>query len=1311
MQIKDIQSMKYLLVIVALVISVIGFSQNPTKVWETLETYSNGTGPKHTVADPSGNVYATGSFWGPNSDGDMFVSKHDNTGTLVFNDTYDSGIGSDYGLKVDYDNSGNIYVGMNTKNSTTVMVKKYSPTGTLLWTNQYSSAILSTTAIDMEVNRTTGDVFIVGYSINAVSADEKNIMVLKYLTTGTFDWAKSFDGGDSVDDIPYKMKIDASSNVYILGETNALLIGVPGTNILIKYTTTGAFAWSKTPQTSGDMDAVLLNEGANISVYSFTSKQRYSKASGLLNETVNFQNTSSLFSTTRLKYWRFSDGRYIRAMNNHSIKVFDAVGNELSSTISIVYTDIQLGSDTSLYLCSTFAGDSIRVQRRKLINNSYNWVDFTYLTHSQSSNPKMRLTDNNTFTISAFKVADSTMTHRVCIPPEVNATMTGLNWSNSVCANDTVFFNISSEYATAYSWWNNPFGINADSIYIWGGNGITTPINLGMTVDAGNGCTVDVAFNFNGYRTIDTYIVNNFVGNCLNDQGYLQSLNTGPDFRFNWYYNGVQQTFDDLDYNFYLTQGNGNYDLSLLDTQTGCRSIPVATTNITSIQPQEDASYSYTANTYCQNGINPTPTITGAAGGNFTSSPSGLTMNATSGTIDLSLSTQGPYIITYITGGSCPDTLDFGLSIGAQENASFSYTSINYCENESNTSPVITGTAGGTFSATPAGLSINPSTGEINFSLSATNNYLVNYQTNGVCSESSQVSMNVLGGDIASITYSAINYCQNEIDPIPSISGTIGGTFSASPMGLVINSSTGEIDVSISTPAVYTIKYLTNGICPDSITGTITISAVDNAGFTFASLNYCENDANTVPVISGTLGGMFSAIPAGLSINPSTGEINFSLSIPNTYQIGYQTNGVCPTSSQISMTITSEDFALVGYPVSNYCQGETNTVPSIMGTLGGTFTSLPAGLVINPLTGELNLTTSIPNTYTIKYLTSGICPDSTSSSITINELDDASFSYPSGTFCLSGANPIPSISGLNGGVFSGNNGIVINASTGEIDIPASGIGNYTISYLTNGNCPNSLDFNIVITDSPDATFSYVQSTYCKSDLASFPQFGVGTSGGVFSATPSGLSINPSTGEIDPMTSIPTIYTVTNFIAASGGCISASSTFQIEIIAMDDPSFNYDQSTYFSTDSNPIPTITGLTGGSFSESTGNVSLNLTTGEIDLVASLIGGPYQVIYTTNGNCPSSSTFDVTIEESLAVPLHGMETIRIYPNPAIDLLKIDFNGIIVNSIEILDLNGRVVYQSKHTNTLDISELKPAIYFLVMISGDEIYQTRIIKK
>jgi len=61
------------------------------------------------------------------------------------------------------------------------------------------------------------------------------------------------------------------------------------------------------------------------------------------------------------------------------------------------------------------------------------------------------------------------------------------------------------------------------------------------------------------------------------------------------------------------------------------------------------------------------------------------------------------------------------------ESAAFSYSQSSYRVDESNPTPTITGDTGGTFTATPEGLSINSSTGEITLSTSSINSYTVTY--------------------------------------------------------------------------------------------------------------------------------------------------------------------------------------------------------------------------------------------------------------------------------------------------------------------------------------------------------------------------------------------------------------------------------------------------------------------------------------------------------------------------------------------------------------------------------------------------------
>jgi hypothetical protein len=63
--------------------------------------------------------------------------------------------------------------------------------------------------------------------------------------------------------------------------------------------------------------------------------------------------------------------------------------------------------------------------------------------------------------------------------------------------------------------------------------------------------------------------------------------------------------------------------------------------------------------------------------------------------------------------------------------------------------------------------------------------------------------------------------------------------------------------------------------------------------------------------------------------------------------------------------------------------------------------------------------------------------------------------------------------------------------------------------------------------------------------------------------------------------------------------------------------------------------------------------------------------------------------------------ESISVYPNPVIDNVFIQIDAKEVHSIEIIDLNGRSVYQINSTNNADMSSLQPGIYFIRILRSD----------
>ena len=108
----------------------------------------------------------------------------------------------------------------------------------------------------------------------------------------------------------------------------------------------------------------------------------------------------------------------------------------------------------------------------------------------------------------------------------------------------------------------------------------------------------------------------------------------------------------------------------------------------------------------------------------FTATPGGLSINPTSGIIDVSASVSGTYEITASwtepTSGKV-HTSSNTITI-EDPDAGFSYPLNDYCQSTlSEITPTITGDAGGVFSASPAGLAINSTPGVISPTASSVN--------------------------------------------------------------------------------------------------------------------------------------------------------------------------------------------------------------------------------------------------------------------------------------------------------------------------------------------------------------------------------------------------------------------------------------------------------------------------------------------------------------------------------------------------------------------------------------------------------------
>ncbi len=267
-------------------------------------------------------------------------------------------------------------------------------------------------------------------------------------------------------------------------------------------------------------------------------------------------------------------------------------------------------------------------------------------------------------------------------------------------------------------------------------------------------------------------------------------------------------------------------------------------------------------------------------------------------------------------------------------------------------------------------------------------------------------------------------------------------------------------------------------------------------------------------------------------------------------------------------------------------------------------------------------------TLNIKTGFSAYCLDTKTTTITVNAVDNANFTYSSNTICTGGANEVPTIN--TPGIFTATPAglTFVNTATGEIDVAATANGTYAITNTTSGVCPDTVTQNITFTTSPDASFSYSQTSYCTTETDPVPSFGSGASAGVFSAT-AGLVINSATGEIDLSASTPGSYLVTNSISASGVCPATSATFTIAVEESPTAAVS-GGGQLCGTGTIPVTiTFTGAGPWDFTYTDGTTPTTITgqTTSPYTISASANGTYSVTSVTQGSCSTVGTGSATV------------------------------------------------------------------------------------
>ena len=277
----------------------------------------------------------------------------------------------------------------------------------------------------------------------------------------------------------------------------------------------------------------------------------------------------------------------------------------------------------------------------------------------------------------------------------------------------------------------------------------------------------------------------------------------------------------------------------------------------------------------------------------------------------------------------------------------------------------------------------------------------------------------------------------------------------------------------------------------------------------------------------------------------------------NTYYIEVDDYDPLGGPGTFDLCLSSVAPATISYAGGPFCATGTANVTRT-GTAGGTYSST-AGLSINGSTGAINLAASTAGTYTVSYeVVVGNCDNIVTTSVTVKALPTATISYAGAPFCKTVILPqAVTRTGTAGGTYSSTAGLTINSVSGAITPSTSTAGTYTVTYsFTGGGCSNTTTTSVTITALPVATFSYTGTPYCSNEADPSPTFSGGGVAGTFSSTAGLVFVSTATGQVDLSASTPGAYTVTNTIAAAGGCAAVTATSPITITALPAATISY-----------------------------------------------------------------------------------------------------------------------------------------------------------
>lgn len=512
--------------------------------------------------------------------------------------------------------------------------------------------------------------------------------------------------------------------------------------------------------------------------------------------------------------------------------------------------------------------------------------------------------------------------------------------------------------------------------------------------------------------------------------------------------------------------------------------------------------------------------------------------------------------------------------------------------------------------------------------------------------------------------------------PIKLLDNATSQVIQSNITGIFTNLPSGNYKVEVTDAASNTLQI------PDIIISNANVIPIQIAGNTVV----CNGQNTTLTATGGTGSFIWTANPSDTTLTtPNASSITVSPSITTTYT-------ATSTVSGSRNLITNGDFSLGNthfyndYFFRNVNLGGTQRAFGIV-TLARNWFGI-FGLCTDHTTGTGNMLTCDSSPLINDIVWQQKVPVSSSANYVFSFFAQSIFSSSPSRLEVF-------INGISQGILILTNAICVwkpftvnwnpgSATFADIKIISKNTNTFgndfaidDISFTENYNCPRVNSYSVTVNPiiTPETNFSYSNSI-CANATSALPTLPTNfTTGGTFSSTNTSVSVNATTGEINPSI-CPNNFSITYSVLPGSSCNAAgSSTFNVTLVnSPSAPNISYTDITCSAPTGNI--TINSPTGSEYEYSINGTNFQSNT----LFSNLLANTYSVtVKNINSGCISNAV-DQTISSNTSLPNPNFNTTQ--PNCNLNTGSITVTNLIGTDY-VYSINGSAFSSSPTFNNL----------------------------